>query len=82
MKQQDVAILLVVVFVAGVLTFFVSSKFITPSNSKLTAETVTPITTEFILPDAKNFNDQSINPTVRIEIAPNANPQPFVNETN
>jgi hypothetical protein len=82
MKQQDIAMLLVIIFIAGVTSFIVSSKFITPSDKKLTAEVVTPITTEFTLPESRHINSQSINPTVRIEIAPNSNQQPFVNDNN
>lgn len=82
MKQQDVAVLIIIVFFAGIASFIVSSKFITPSNDKLTAETVTPIQAEFPLPDSKVFNAEAINPTVRIEIAPGNNPQPFNNEND
>ncbi len=77
MKQQDIATILVIVFVAGIFSFIVSSKFITPSNEKLTAETVSAITPEFPLPDNKVFNSQAINPTVRIQIAPNEDGRPF-----
>jgi hypothetical protein len=82
MKQQDIAILIIIVFIAGVASLFITSKFINPSTSKLSAETVAPITPEFVLPEARHINSESINPTVRIEIAPNTNPQPFVNDSN
>lgn len=77
MKQQDIAIVIIIVFVAGIASFFVSSKFITPSSKKLTAETVPPISAEFSLPSSKVFNSEAINPTVRIQISPNDNNQPF-----
>lgn len=81
MKQQDIAILILIFGIAGVASFFVVGKFIAPSNVKLEAETVKPITAEFQIPDNKYFNDQSYNPTVRIDIAPVTNPTPFTNET-
>lgn len=77
MKQQDVAMLIIIVFVAGVLSFFVSNNFITPSSDREPAETVTPIVADFRLPDPDIFNMNAINPTVPIEIAPNTNNQPF-----
>lgn len=77
MKQQDVAILIIIVFVTVVASFFMANKFITPSSQKLSSKKVTPITADFQLPDDKYFNEQSINPTVRIQIAPNTNDQPF-----
>lgn len=77
MKQQDIAVLIIIVFIAGVASFFVTNMFITPSDAKESAETVAPITSEFILPDSEYFNVNSINPTVPIEIAPNSNGQPF-----
>lgn len=80
MKQQDIAIVIVIVFFAGIFSFIVSSKFITPSNEKLTAETVGPIDSNFTVPDNSMFNAEAINPTVRIEIAPGDNGQPFSNE--
>ena len=80
MKQQDVAILIIIVFVTGIFAFFISGKFISPSDKKEKAEVVVAITDEFNAPSADVFNSTAINPTVRIEIAPNNNAQPFSNE--
>lgn len=77
MKQQDIAALVAIVFFAGVFSFFISSKFITPSDQKITAQVVKPITSEFPLPSSDIFNTNAVNPAVRIEIAPNNNNQPF-----
>ncbi len=77
MKQQDIAALIAIVVFAGVFSFIISSKFITPSDQKETAQVVTPITADFPLPSNEVFNTNAINPTVRIEIAPNSNNQPF-----
>lgn len=80
MKQQDIAALIAIVAFAAVFSFIVSSKFITPSDQKIEAEIVAPITAEFPLPSSDVFNTEAINPTVRIEIAPNSNNQPFADE--
>lgn len=80
MKQQDIAIVIIVVFIAGVLSFILSSQFIVGNTDKLTAETVAPITSEFQVPDNKVFNPEAINPTVKIEIKPGDNNQPFTDE--
>jgi hypothetical protein len=79
MKQQDIAILIIIVAFAGAFSYFISTNYITPSNEKLSAQVVQPITTEFPTPDKSVFNDQAVNPSVRIEIAPNQNPNPFTN---
>ena len=75
MKQQDIAVVIIIVFFAGIFSFFISSKLI-KTNVK-TAEVVTPIVSDFPLPDKKIFNSDAVNPTVRIEIAPGDNNQPF-----
>lgn len=82
MKQQDIAIVIVIIFFAGIVSFVVSSKFITTGSKNLQAEVVTEISPSFTLPDDSVFNSAAKNPTVRIEIAPVTNPQPFTNKTN
>jgi len=77
MKQQDIAALIGIVVFTGALTYFVTTSYITPKNERLKAEIVSEIKSEFPLPSNIQFNDQSINPTRRIEIAPNNNDQPF-----
>ncbi len=80
MKQQDIAAVIIIVFMAAVLSFVLSGKFITSGAKDRTAEVVSPIQAEFQLPDSKVFNSDAVNPTVRIEIAPGTNPQPFINQ--
>ena len=80
MKQQDIGIVIIIVFFAAIFSYVLSNKYITPSSKKLNAQVVKPITPDFTLPDSKVFNPDAINPTGLIEIAPNANNQPFTNE--
>jgi hypothetical protein len=78
MKQKDVALILVMVFIGALLAFVVSKWiFSSPKNREQTAEIVDPITANFSPPPPKYFNSTSINPTLQIEIGGNTNPNPF-----
>lgn len=75
MKQKDIALILVVVIIAGFSSFFISKKlFAGEKNRSEEVKTVEAISTEFTQPDPKYFNDQSINPTQTIIIG-NTQPQ-------
>ena len=80
MKQQDLIIVVVIVFIAGIFSFIISNKFITPSNQKQTAEIVSAIDPNFQLPDAEVFDSDAVNPTVKIQIKPGTNKSPFAEE--
>jgi hypothetical protein len=75
-KQQDIAIIIIIVFVSGVMSFFISNKFISPPAHDLTAPKVQPITADFAGLDKRFFNEKSINPTqiIRVEVNKNQNP--------
>lgn len=78
MKQKDIALLIVIVFVSGVLSFVVSDMvFGKPADRQQTAEVVDVITSDFSLPSDKYFNNNSVDPTQLIEIGDNNNPNPF-----
>ncbi len=78
MKQKDIALIIVIVAVTGVVAYFLSNLVIgTPSNQQQNVETVEPITAEFQPHDKKYFNSESVNPTQTITIGDNPNPQPF-----
>lgn len=73
MKQNDIAYILIIVFISGVLSIFLSGIIVgSPSREKQSVEVVEPITADFIQPSSDYFNDQSINPTKIIEIEDNA----------
>lgn len=78
MKKKDLPLILVIGFFSFVVALL-SSNFLfnTSSNKKLESATVAPITKEFVDPDKKYFNEQSINPTQTIKINENKNDQPF-----
>ena len=78
MKQKDLSLVLVVVFISIVVALIVSRwVFSSAQNSQQTAEKVDVITAEFPLPDSKYFNVESVNPTKQIEIGGSSNPSPF-----
>lgn len=76
MKQKDIALILIIVFVSGIFSYVVASNFISPVKKDQTAAKVEPITSDFTQPSEKYFNEQSINPTQLIQIETNANPSP------
>lgn len=78
MKRQDLALIIVVVFLSGVLSL-VFTKFLiaSPDSRQEKVEVVEPITADFQFPSEKYFNAQSIDPTQIIKIGENNNNQPF-----
>lgn len=78
MKQKDIVLIIVVVFIAGVFSFFVSNAIFSSSEKRKTeVEVVGAISPEFTKPDQRYFNGDSINPTKLIQIGDQANQQPF-----
>ncbi len=79
MKQKDIALIIVIAFISGVVSFVLSNKlFVTPSNRQQQVEVVDPINASFNLPSKKYFNSSSINPTQTPTINGNNNNQnPF-----
>ena len=78
MKQNDAALILVVVIIAGVFSYMIANFFIAPSSGRMAeVEVVGPITSEFQQPSDKFFNDKSNNPTQIIRIKEGGNENPF-----
>lgn len=81
MKQKDIAMIVLVVGVAGIASFFISQRFFTGGdNRKLEVEIVQPISDQFDPANeryGKFFNDEAINPTKLIRIGDTNNPKPF-----
>ncbi len=78
MKQKDLTLILVMVFI-GVIVALVVSRLIfsSPKNREQTVEVVDVISSEFSEPPARYFNAESTNPTQQIEIGTGNNPNPF-----
>jgi flagellar basal body-associated protein FliL len=78
MKQKDLALIMIMVFISIVVALVVSRwVFSSPQNREQTAEVVDVISPDFSLPSSKYFNAESINPTQQIEIGDTNNPNPF-----
>lgn len=78
MKQKDIALILVIIFISAVISLFVSKAiFTSPKNRNQKAEVVQPITADFPVPDTRYFNSQAFDPTKAITIGQNANANPF-----
>jgi len=78
MKQKDLAVIIIVVFISGILSFFISNMFFAlPKQKVQKVEVVAPITPDFPVPDSKYFNNNSIDPTQIIHISGNNNQAPF-----
>ncbi len=68
MKQNDIAAIVLIVAVSGVISFFVANALIgNPKNDPVQVEKVTPISSTFPAADNRVFNDQSIDATVEIQ---------------
>ncbi len=78
MKQKDIVVIIVAVFISGIFSFFISNAlFSSPQKRTTEVEVVEPISTDFKTPDPKYFNAQSIDPTKLIQIGNQDNQQPF-----
>lgn len=78
MKQKDIALIIVVVAISAVVSFFVSKMiFASPKNRQQNVQVVQPISSDFPSPDPKYFNSKSIDPTQLIQIGNNNNSTPF-----
>ena len=78
MKQKDMILIIVVVFISAVFSLILSKVlFTSPKNRQEKVPNVQPITADFQQPDKKYFNSDAIDPTQIIKIGDNNNNQPF-----
>lgn len=78
MKKTDIALLILVVALSGLITYFIANALM--GSSKQLSATVTvvePITPDIELPRSSVFNASAINPGVQIRIGDSSNQQPF-----
>lgn len=80
MKKNDIVAVLLIVAVAGVISYFIANALIKqPQNDPVKVEKVTPVGATFPTPDARVFNDKAIDPTVEISGDGQVSSQPFDN---
>ena len=78
MKKNDIGLIVVVAIFAGIFSLIASNIIFTPKNTKeLTAQRIDQVQSDFIQPDKRFFNENSINPTQLIQIGGDPNKQPF-----
>lgn len=78
MKQKDIALILFIAGMSGVVSYAVSHFiFATPANRQQQVAVVDPVSTSFETPDTKFFNSQSIDPAKLIEVGSSNNSNPF-----
>ncbi len=78
MKQKDLALIIVVVFLSGVLSLTLTKYlFASPKDRQEKVEVVQPISADFKSPPEQYFNTNSIDPTQIITIGGSNNNQPF-----
>lgn len=83
MKQKDIALILIIVFISGFASFFISRLVIVPPDERQAeVEVVEPIASEFVEPSDKYFNEKSENLTETIEIGDSGNNRPFEADSN
>lgn len=78
MKQKDIALIIIVVAVSAIASFFISKAiFGSPNNTQQKAAVVQAIDKQFVGTDPRFFNDQAFDPTAKITIGENQNTNPF-----
>lgn len=78
MKKNDIALIILVVSMSLVVSYFTVSAFIgKPSENTQEVEKVEPVSAQLREPSKKIFNERAIDPTVVIEIGNPSNQQPF-----
>jgi len=83
MKQKDIALIVVIIVVSAVFSYFISKAiFVKPSTRQQLVEVVRPITTDFPQPDSRFFNTSAYDPTAPINVTQNTNANPFSQATN
>lgn len=82
MKQKDIALIIIIVFISAIISLFVSKLiFVSPANRQQQVQVVQPITSTFPQPDTTYFNSNAFDPTQPINVTPNTNPDPFSSST-
>lgn len=78
MKRKDIILIAVIVFISGIVSYFLSNLlFGSPKDRQQKVEVVQPISSSFSKPDSHYFNSTAFDPTRQISIGQNANPDPF-----
>lgn len=78
MKKTDIALLILVIAVSGLITYFVANSLLaSPKKQSTRVEVVEAISSDITEPDKTIFYKGAINPAVPIQVGNSANQQPF-----
>ena len=78
MKKSDWALVVLIVAIAGVISYFIVSALLPePNKDPQTVPTAEPIATSVAAPSQQIFNAEAINPTVKVTIGGQSNKPPF-----
>ena len=78
MKQNDIALLILLVIISAFGSVLIGNQFIRPSKNKTeSVEVVEKLDPQFPAPDPTVFNDTALNPTREITIGNSTSPQPI-----
>lgn len=77
MKQKDLVLIIVIVFISSVISLVVSKTVFGGARAVQSAEVVEPITDSFPAPNSKYFNGNSYDPTLIIKIGTSSSTDPF-----
>ncbi len=77
MKQKDLILIIVIVFISSIISLVVSKTIFGGAKAVQSAEVVEPITSEFKKPNPKYFNDKAFDPTLIIKIGTSNSADPF-----
>lgn len=80
MKKNEIALLVLIVSMTGLIAFFVGRSFFSGQASKpVSVDTIDLITPNLSEPSSEIFNENGINPTVPIKIGGGDGAKPFQN---
>ena len=82
MKQKDIALIVVVIFISAIVALFASKAIFSAKSKQQQAEVVQPITAEFPQPDSHYFNSNTFDPSQTITIGQSSNSNSFNGSTS
>ncbi|MGE5309630.1 MAG: hypothetical protein ACM3JF_00950 [Sphaerimonospora mesophila] len=83
MKKTDWAMVILIVAIVGVASYFVVGALLpSPGENPETVETATAISSDYKTPSEKNFSADAINPTVKVTIGNQGGEEPFTLGSN
>ena len=78
MKKNEVAILILIVSIVVLATYFLLNALIGKAAAQpVNVEKAEAFSSELVLPSEKIFNKNAINPTVKVKIGDQSGQQPF-----